>query len=137
MGRTLYAYADKLWEADQTFTFTGEPRQFTLQPGEYLFICNGAAGGGTNASSWWGYGASAYGVFETNQEETLYAVVGGNGEAYNGTGSPHPGGYNGGGDGGTGNNGTGGSGGGASDIRLTLDETEVPPVYAPTNCPLF
>ena len=129
MGRTLYAYADKLWEADQTFTFTGEPRQFTLQPGEYLFICNGAAGGGTNASSWWGYGASAYGVFETNQEETLYAVVGGNGEAYNGTGSPHPGGYNGGGDGGTGNNGTGGSGGGASDIRLTLDETEVPPVY--------
>lgn len=129
MGRTLYAYADKLWEVSQRFVPTGEPRQFTLQPGEYLFICNGAAGGGTNASSWWGYGASAYGVFETDQEETLYAVVGGNGEAYDGTGNLHPGGYNGGGDGGTGNNKTGGSGGGASDIRLTLDETVVPPLY--------
>lgn len=129
MGRTLYAFGDKLYELERTFTCMNQPQEFTIDPGEYLFICNGAAGGGTNASTWWGYGASAYGVFETDQTETLYAVVGGNGEAYDGTGSLHPGGYNGGGDGGTGNNGTGGSGGGASDIRLTLDETEVPPVY--------
>lgn len=133
MGRTLYAYADKLWEANRTFTYTGEAREFTIPPGEYLFICNGAAGGGTNVSRWWGYGATAYGVFSTNQEETLYAVVGGNGVGYaqGQPGTPTPGGFNGGGNGGYNIRGDdpGGSGGGASDIRLTMDDTPVPPVY--------
>lgn len=134
MGRTLYAYADQLWEVKQRFTYTGEAREFTLDPGKYLFICNGAAGGGTDATKHWGYGASAYGIFETNQSETMYAVVGGNGIPYDqGTsGTPTPGGFNGGGNGGyyyTTDYQSGGSGGGASDIRLTMDETLVPPVY--------
>ena len=131
MGRTLYAFNDKLYEVEQTFTCINQPQEFTITPGEYLFICNGGAGGGTNASSWWGYGASAYGVFETDQTETLYAVVGGNGEGYDGTTNLHQGGFNGGGDGGTSTSGypSGGGGGGASDIRLNLDDTLVPPVY--------
>lgn len=136
MGRTLYAFNDKLYEVEQTFTCMNQPQEFTITPGEYLFICNGGAGGGTNASSWWGYGASAYGVFETDQTETLYAVVGGNGVSWT-TGNnaePTPGGYNGGGRGGYNTDSPsscphGGSGGGASDIRLNLDDTLVPPVY--------
>jgi len=131
MGRTLYAYADKLWEVSQRFVPTGEPREFTIDPGEYLFICKGGAGGGTSPTGHWGYGGGAYGVFETDQEETLYAMVGGNGEGYDGTTNMHYGGWNGGGNGGTSTIGyhSGGGGGGASDIRLTLDETEVPPLY--------
>lgn len=134
MGRTLYAYDDRYWEPIETFTYTGEAREFTLDPGEYLFICNGAAGGGTDPARHWGFGATAYGIFETDQTETLYAVVGGNGVSYaNGVNTqPTPGGFNGGGAGGYNTNSSyvsGGSGGGASDIRLTLDETLVPPVY--------
>lgn len=139
MGRTLYAYANKLWKVKSQFNYTGEAQQFTIDPGEYLFICNGAAGGGTSAASHWGYGATAYGVFETDQTETMYAVVGGNGKSYTqGTNTqPTPGGFNGGGAGGYNTNSSyqsGGSGGGGTDIRLTLDETLVPPVY-PHNLP--
>lgn len=134
MGRTLYAYADQLWEVKQRFTYTGESREFTIDPGKYLFICNGAAGGGTDATKHWGYGASAYGIFETDQTETMYAVVGGNGIPYEQSvaGTPTPGGFNGGGNGGyyyITDYSSGGSGGGASDIRLTMDETVVPPAY--------
>lgn len=136
MGRTLYGYADTYWEVDKSFSYTGEPEEFTLDPGKYLFIVNGASGGGTNVSSFWGFGATAYGVFETDQEETMYAVVGGNGRSYStGTnGVATPGGYNGGGNGGyfiqsAGSYESGGSGGGASDIRLTLDDTLVAPYH--------
>jgi hypothetical protein len=131
MGRTLYAYGDKLWEVSQRFEPTNGARQFTLQPGEYLFMCYGGAGGGTSPTGHWGYGGAAYGIFETDREETLYAVVGGNGEAYDGTTNLHQGGFNGGGNGGTSTLGkpSGGGGGGASDIRLNLDATEVPPLY--------
>lgn len=134
MGRTLYGYADKIWEVNRKFEYTGEPEQFTLDPGRYLFICNGAAGGGTDVTRHWGFGATAYGVFETDQTETLYAVVGGNGKAYSQgiAGHPTSGGFNGGGAGGYNTNSSstsGGSGGGGTDIRLTLDETLVPPVY--------
>ena len=148
MGRTLYAYADKLWEVSQRFVPTGEARQFTIQPGEYLFICHGAKGGerGTDRSHecipCWNYGAAAYGVFTTNQEETMYAVVGGNGNDYDYPSNPNAGlgGFNGGGNGGTSYNGTdvtGAGGGGASDIRLSLDSTmiaqpqrdDVPSIY--------
>lgn len=127
MGRTLYAYDDRVWEPIHKFTYTGEPREFTLDPGEYLFICNGAQGGNgnTNSTYWcWNYGATAYGIFETDQTETLYAVVGGEGGALNGS-TPGEGGYNGGGRGGyypNSSNSAGSGGGGASDIRLTLDE---------------
>lgn len=130
MGRTLYAYADRVWEPIHRFTYTGEPREFTLDPGEYLFICNGAQGGNgnTNSTYWcWNYGATAYGIFETDQTETLYAVVGGEGGALSGA-TPGEGGYNGGGRGGYhegGSNAAGSGGGGASDIRLTLDDTIV------------
>ena len=127
MGKTLYAYDDRIWEPVYEFGYTGEPREFTIDPGEYLFICNGAQGGNgnTNSTYWcWNYGAAAYGIFETSQQETLYAVVGGEGGALSG-GTPGEGGYNGGGRGGYHENGTnaaGSGGGGASDIRLTLDD---------------
>lgn len=127
MGKTLYAYDDRIWEPVYEFEYTGEPREFTIDPGEYLFICNGAQGGNgnTNSTYWcWNYGATAYGIFETDQTETLYAVVGGEGGALNGS-TPGEGGYNGGGRGGyypNSSNAAGSGGGGASDIRLTLDE---------------
>lgn len=127
MGKTLYAYDDRIWEPVYEFEYTGEPREFTIDPGEYLFICNGAQGGNGNTSTeyWcWNYGAAAYGIFETDQTETLYAVVGGEGGALNGS-TPGEGGYNGGGRGGyypNSSNAAGSGGGGASDIRLTLDE---------------
>lgn len=127
MGKTLYAYDDRIWEPVYEFEYTGEPREFTLDPGEYLFICNGAQGGNGNTSTeyWcWNYGAAAYGIFETDQTETLYAVVGGEGGALSGS-TPGEGGYNGGGRGGyypNSSNAAGSGGGGASDIRLTLDE---------------
>ena len=132
MGRTLYAYADKLWEVSQRFVPTGEARQFTIQPGEYLFMCYGGKGGpyGTydteNIRELWNYGAAAYGVFTTDREETLYAVVGGNGETWQSGTVPGEGGFNGGGRGGYSSNGSnacGAGGGGASDIRLSLDPT--------------
>ena len=132
MGRTLYAYDDRYWAADQTFTYTGEAREFTLTPGEYLFICNGGAGGGTDPAYCWGYGGTTYGIFETDQTETMYAVVGGNGEDYiAGDDTLKAGGFNGGGNGGVTTTGSdaGGGGGGASDIRLTMDTTPVLPVY--------
>ena len=136
MGRTLYAYADKLWEVSQRFVPTDEAREFTLQPGEYLFMCYGGKGGerGTNRSHncpvSWNYGAAAYGVFTTDQEETMYAVVGGNGNDYDYPSNPNAGlgGFNGGGNGGTSSNGsdvTGAGGGGATDIRLTMDDTMI------------
>ena len=127
MGKTLYAYDDRIWEPVYEFEYTGESREFTIDPGEYLFICNGAQGGNgnTNSTYWcWNYGAAAYGIFETSQQETLYAVVGGEGGALNGS-TPGEGGYNGGGRGGyheNGSNAAGSGGGGASDIRLTLDD---------------
>ena len=127
MGKTLYAYDDRIWEPVYEFEYTGEPREFTIDPGEYLFICNGAQGGNgnTNSTYWcWNYGAAAYGIFETDQTETLYAVVGGEGGALNGS-TPGEGGYNGGGRGGyypNSSNAAGSGGGGASDIRLTLNE---------------
>lgn len=132
MGRTIYAYDDRYWVADQTFTYTGEAREFTLTPGEYLFICNGGAGGGTDPAYCWGYGGTTYGIFETDQTETMYAVVGGNGGEYiEGDDTLKAGGFNGGGNGGVTTTGSdaGGGGGGASDIRLTMDTTPVPPVY--------
>jgi len=130
-NRTLYAYADAIWEPIYTFNPTGHPEQFTLEPGKYLFMCYGAAGGGTSPTTSWGYGAAAYGVFETDTTETLYAVVGGNGEMYGETSyDPGAGGYNGGGNGGAGKAGNaGGGGGGATDIRLTLDEDTIQEPY--------
>ena len=155
MGRTLYAYGDKLWEVSQRFEPTNGARQFTLQPGEYLFMCYGGKGGerGTNRGgdqnfvAGWNYGAAAYGIFTTDQEETMYAMVGGNGNDYDYPSNPNAGlgGFNGGGNGGTSSNGadvTGAGGGGASDIRLSLDSTmitepqrsDIPSEYIELEC---
>lgn len=155
MGRTLYAYGDKLWVVSQRFEPTNGARQFTLQPGEYLFMCYGGKGGerGTNRggdqyfTAGWNYGAAAYGIFTTDQEETMYAMVGGNGKDYDYPSNPNAGlgGFNGGGNGGTSSNGTdvtGAGGGGASDIRLSLDSTmitepqrsDIPSEYIELEC---
>lgn len=153
MGRTLYAYGDKLWEVSQRFEPTNGARQFTLQPGEYLFMCYGGKGGerGTDRSHsctpCWNYGAAAYGIFTTDQEETMYAMVGGNGNDYDYPSNPNAGlgGFNGGGNGGTSVSGgdvTGAGGGGASDIRLSLDSTmitepqrsDIPSEYIELEC---
>ena len=130
-NRILYAYDDAVWEPIYDFDYRPEPQEFTIDPGKYLFMCYGGAGGGTSPTTSWGYGAAAYGVFETDQTETLYAVVGGNGDMYGETKQDGgKGGYNGGGNGGPGKaaNG-GGGGGGATDIRLTLDEDTIQEPY--------
>lgn len=127
-NRLLYAYGDAIWEPIYDFDHRTEPQKFTLDPGKYLFMCYGGAGGGTSPTTSWGYGAAAYGIFETNQTETLYAVVGGNGEMYGETSSnPGKGGYNGGGNGSEGKAANaGGGGGGATDIRLSISEEMIP-----------
>lgn len=126
MARTIYGYADKLWEPVHEYTYTGEAKQFTLTPAKYLLVCKGAKGADTSGNVW-GYGATAYGVLNVTSDMNLYAFVGGNGASYsNNVGGA--GGWNGGGNGGNGYstyNG-GGGGGGASDIRLNIDETQVP-----------
>lgn len=139
-NRILYAYDDSIWETVYDFNPSEQPVKFTLDPGKYLFICYGGAGGSITASTSWGYGAAAYGVFETDTSETMYAVVGGNGGAYGESSlSPGKGGYNGGGDGGekgAGGANPGSGGGGASDIRLTLDP-ELVPMPGPPSLALF
>lgn len=130
MPNQFYGYKDRLWKEINKFTYTGQPQQFTLDPGTYLLMCNGARGGsgGFNndrsfkASS---FGGVAYGVLTLDSQQTLYAYVGGNGgdAPTSPSGSPGAGGWNGGGNGGLQYSGdanavAGAGGGGASDIRL-------------------
>ena len=129
-------YNDQMWEEFKKFEYIGEPSVFTLEPGTYLFKCDGARGGMT------GNPHINYGILDLDHQQKFYAVVGGNGE--DPTNKPTPsstpaeirntrarGGYNGGGEGGLANgtdryyNGAGG--GGASDIRLSLDSDYLPP----------
>lgn len=141
MPNQFYGYKDRLWKEINKFTYTGQPQQFTLDPGTYLLMCNGARGGsggfGNNhdfKSS--AFGGVAYGVLTLDSQQTLYAYVGGNGgdAPTSPSGSPGAGGWNGGGNGGLQYSGdanavAGAGGGGASDIRLYTPA--VVPEYIP------
>lgn len=134
MGR-IYGYKNQLWREIHHFEYTGEPKAFTLTPGRYLLMCHGAHGG-VSSTDTINYGGVAYGILNLEETNTMYAVVGGNGESNNGY-IGGAGGYNGGGDGGNSYSDRyigGAGGGGASDIRLTIDPelTEIltiPPEY--------
>ena len=124
MDKKYLLYNNVVWEPHATFTYTGEPEAFTLNPGTYLLVANGARGGNAVWNSFRSWGGTAYGVLDLDHTQSFYAFVGGNGEDTPVGGSPRAkGGWNGGGEGsksyGSGYyNGAGG--GGASDIRLTL-----------------
>ena len=127
---TLYGYKNKLWKVTHQFSYTGQPESFTLQPGKYLLICNGAMGGipSTGVDIQRPRGGVSYGVLNLTTEKEFFAVVGGDGGTADiSTNTPGAGGYNGGGNGGKAASTSyapGGGGGGASDIRTSLDDTE-------------
>lgn len=141
MPNQFYGYKDRLWKEINKFTYTGQPQQFTLDPGTYLLMCNGARGGSgsfNNDRSFKSsaFGGVAYGVLTLDSQQTLYAYVGGNGgdAPTSPSGSPGAGGWNGGGNGGLQYSGdanavAGAGGGGASDIRLYTPATA--PSYIP------
>ena len=90
--------------------------QQKLSPGQYLFECWGASGGGNDDTM--GKGGYVSGVLNIIETSVFYIVVGGAGERMTG-------GFNGGGDGGigypSGQDITGYGGGGATDIRIDID----------------
>ena len=127
MSRELYLYNDKLFEVIEEFTYTGEPESFTVQPGTYLMMCYGARGGYSSrfpTESGRPLGGMSMGIITFDEPETLYAVVGGDGQIGNIDNQFTPGGYNGGGRGGKSIEPTyymsGSSGGGGTDIRLNI-----------------
>ena len=137
-----YGYKNRLWKSINTFSFTGAPQQFTLQPGTYLLECKGALGGlSKQLNSVRAYGGVAYGILSLEEATTLYAYVGGNGEDVpDEQPTAGRGGWNGGGNGGIGSVGYygGAGGGGASDIRLfTESDAPDPPRYYPTIPPEY
>lgn len=119
----IYVYKNRFWKPTHIFGYTGAPEKFTLTPGEYLFMCNGAKGGRTNAENVTNYGGTSYGILNLNEQSDFYAVVGGDGQDITNTREPSIGGYNGGGNGGGGHSSyiAGAGGGGASDVRLNID----------------
>lgn len=131
----IYGYGNQLWKPIHEFEYTGDLREFTLNPGKYLLMCYGAHGGeGVGYPGVVNYGGAAYGVLDLKKRTTFYAAVGGNGENYKEYGFGR-GGYNGGGNGGDAypkypKGGPGG--GGASDIRLSNDMSGISgPVLKP------
>ena len=134
MGKKYVVYNNTLWEPIKTFDYTGMREQFSLNPGTYLFVANGAKGGDAAWNPYRSYGGTTYGIMDLNHQQTFYVAVGGNGEnaTYGrNTGARPLGGYNGGGNAGLATsdayyNGTGG--GGATDIRLSDNEAYVPEV---------
>lgn len=148
MARFL-GYANHIWKEHQSFTYTGVPQSFTLQPGTYLLTCGGALGGhtfdaetGNDSTRTTGIGGVSYGIIQLNESKTLQAYVGGDGEnSYAATRTYGRGGWNGGGDGAPSYHSLntsptypydfGAGGGGASDIRL-LSEDDVPVTFQPT-----
>ena len=130
-------YKNELWKVLHEFEYTGTDQPFTLDPGTYLFICQGGTGGVSTAAIDYvipPYGGVSYGVIDLNEETTFHAVVGGNGEGTDTT-TPGAGGFNGGSAGSISNNtyrgGTGG--GGASDIRLLEYDPNEYPSYDENN----
>lgn len=134
MGDRYIVYNNKLWKPYKTFEYTGEPEEFTLPPDTYLFVADGAKGGCAYSDNI-AYGGTTYGILDLDHTQTMYAVVGGNGEdphnrnGYSDTTENYTrakGGYNGGGNGGLSwepnvwENGA--AGGGATDVRLSSNE---------------
>ena len=127
MSRDLYLYNDNLFAVTNSFTYSGHPEEFTLQPGTYLMVCYGARGGYSDSFAnehGMPLGGMSAGVITFDESTTLYAVVGGDGQTGNKNNQFTPGGYNGGGRGGKSIDPTqyfsGPSGGGSSDIRLNI-----------------
>ena len=147
---TIYAYNNELWKVKHSFAYTGGYQQFTLDPGRYLIICNGGKvpNDSAVANTSINYGGTAAGILNLEEQQTLYATVGGDGVEPQSTGSfpPQPG-FNGGGMGG-GRYSTsykwGSSGAGGSDVRLqapsdfpsSLNKTRLPArgVYQYQEC---
>ena len=129
MSNKIIGYDNRLWRVDQEFSYTGTDQPFTVDPGTYLFICEGAHGG-TGERGIKEYGGITYGEITLNQRTTFHAVVGSDGADYNSDYALCTGGFNGGGHGGMGCNSSysnGPGGGGATDIRLlAYDEKEYP-----------
>lgn len=123
----LLVYKNSYWTPFKTFTYSGSPEEFTLQPGRYLIECNGAPGGLGTQSYQRLKGGTTYGILDLDEATTMYAVVGGTGGDGLSKTEPGPGGYNGGANGGAGYSSDyycGAGGGGATDIRLNLDPDE-------------
>ena len=119
MSDKIYAYNGEYWKVIHDFQYTGESVPFSLEPGRYLLICDGAQGGKGKEDVTL-YGGRSMGILDLKETKNYYATVGGNGGNYVNTTTPGKGGYNGGGDGGWSYNSNyvcGGGGGGASDIR--------------------
>jgi hypothetical protein len=132
MSNKLIGYDNALWRVEQEFSYTGEDQPFTLQPGEYLFICEGARGGKGRRDQH-EYGAITFGEITLNETTTFHAVVGQDGgDCSTDDARAGYGGFNGGGHGGLHTNAASGyyhgaGGGGATDIRLLpYDENEYP-----------
>ena len=118
----LYGYNDMIWKPEYTFSYTGNPQEFTLDPGKYFIMCSGARGGGFSDDKHWAYGGVSMGILELSSQQTMFAYVGGDGTV--GTTSVNGiGGFNGGADGGKPLSSSykyGNGGGGASDIQFLL-----------------
>ena len=129
MGKKYMVYDGTLWEPYLNFQYTGLLLPFTLEPATYLFVANGARGGGfpkgvaSNFNQFVSWGGTTYGILDLDHTQTFYVNVGGNGGDFTYGETRALGGYNGGGNGGlssykddTRPNGCGG--GGATDVRL-------------------
>ena len=124
MDTDLILYKDIIWKPRKSFEYTGEVKEFSLTPGTYLFVANGAKGGDSTSNAFKSCGGTTYGILDLDHEQTFYAAVGGNGENTSNTAERPKGGFNGGGNGGlaaTRDYQNGAGGGGASDIRIRND----------------
>ena len=74
MSNKVIGYDNALWRVVNEFTYTGQDQPFTLQPGEYLFICEGAHGG-KGIRNQREYGAITFGEITLNEQTTFHAVV--------------------------------------------------------------
>jgi hypothetical protein len=129
MSNKIIGYDNQLWRVEQEFSYTGTDQPFTLEPGTYLFICEGAHGG-IGMREIKEYGGIVYGEITLNETTIFHAVVGSDGADYNMDYTLCTGGFNGGAHGGMSYSSTyshGPGGGGATDIRLLpYDPTEYP-----------
>ena len=129
MSNKLIGYDNQLWRVEQEFSYTGNDQPFTLEPGTYLFICEGAHSG-KGSRDIKEYGGITYGEITLNEATTFHAVVGSDGADYNIDYTLCTGGFNGGAHGGMSTSSTflnGPGGGGATDIRLLpYDANEYP-----------
>ena len=124
MGNEFLLYKDTMWKPYESFNYTGEVEEFSLTPGTYLFVANGAKGGNTERNITRSWGGTTYGILDLDHEQTFYAAVGGNGEDSSRTAERPKGGFNGGGNGGLAvdrNDQNGAGGGGATDVRILND----------------